>query len=285
MQLKKSVVISNPEKLEKTKKSILETGAGNFFVLTDFDRTLTTAFVNGKSVPSLVSILRDSNYLTPDYAAKARLLWDKYHPFEINPKITLEEKEKTMEEWWMNHFELLIKSGLNKKDLKMVVESERVKHREGFSEFNELLIKYKIPLIIISASGLGGDNILMYLEKSHVPMTVIHIISNTYEWDENGNAVAIKRPIIHNMNKNGNLLKALPIFGEIKNRKNILLLGDSLDDIKMAENLDYDNLIKVGFLNEKVEENLELYKQSFDVIILNDSSLEYVNDLLKEVIL
>ena len=46
----------------------------------------------------------------------------------------------------------------------------------------------------------------------------------------------------------------------------------------------YDNLLKIGFLNENVEENLEYYKKAYDIIILNDSSMDYVNDLLKEII-
>ncbi|MBU1349747.1 hypothetical protein KJ978_03455, partial [Patescibacteria group bacterium] len=46
---------------------------------------------------------------------------------------------------------------------------------------------------------------------------------------------------------------------------------------------DYDNLIKIGFLNENVKENLEEYKKNYDVVILNDGSMEYVNDLLNEI--
>jgi 5'-nucleotidase len=62
-----------------------------------------------------------------------------------------------------------------------------------------------------------------------------------------------------------------------------MLLGDGLGDIKMIEGFDYDNLIKIGFLNENVEENLEQYKRSYDVLILNDSSIGYVNGLLREI--
>jgi 5'-nucleotidase len=84
------------------------------------------------------------------------------------------------------------------------------------------------------------------------------------------------------MNKNETVIQALPFFEIIKDRKNILLLGDSLGDIGMAEGFNYENLINIGFLNENVEDNLEPYKRNYDVVILNDSSLEYVNGLLKE---
>jgi len=80
------------------------------------------------------------------------------------------------------------------------------------------------------------------------------------------------------------MVENFPCFGVVKNRRNVLLLGDNLSDVGMIIGFDYDNLIKIGFLNEKVEENLEQYKQNYDVVILNDSSLDYVNRLLKEVI-
>jgi len=62
------------------------------------------------------------------------------------------------------------------------------------------------------------------------------------------------------------------------------LLGDNLEDIGMVDGFEYDNLLKIGFLNENIEENLENYKKAFDIVILNDGSMEFVNNLLKEII-
>jgi hypothetical protein len=61
-----------------------------------------------------------------------------------------------------------------------------------------------------------------------------------------------------------------------------LLLGDSLDDVGMVEGFDYKNLLKIGFLNENVEENLEKFKKTFDVVLTGDPGMEYINNLLKE---
>ena len=279
-----NIVIPNLERLKGLKKSISGGGAENLHVLADFDRTLTTAFVNGKSIPSIMATLRDGNYLTPDYARKAHELHAKYYPIETDPKIPLEEKKKLMCEWWATHFDLLIKSGLNKKDLKSVVESGKVKFRDGFKEFIDFLKENNIPLVIMSASGLGGDNIAMYLEREEKLYENIHIISNSFEWDETGRVIAVKQPIIHTLNKYETMVQDFPVFNLIKNRKNVLLLGDSLNDIGMIQGFDYDNLIKIGFLNEKVEESLDYYKRNYDVIILNDSSMSYVNELLREII-
>jgi len=279
-----NIVISSQEELEKIKRSIAEDGAEKLHILADFDRTLTRAFVDGKSTPSLISILRDGDYLTPDYAEKAHALYAKYRIIEGDPKISLEEKKKAMHEWWTVHFDLLIRSGLNKKDLERAIETGKVSFRQGALDLIDLLNVHNIPLVIMSSSGLGGDAIAMYFAKQGRLHDNIHIVSNLYEWDKDGNAVSVKEPIIHSMNKDETAIQNFPVFDQIKNRKNVILLGDSLGDTGMIKGFACDNLIKIGFLNENIEENLEQYKKNYDVLILRDSSMEYVNVLLKEIL-
>lgn len=285
MIVNKNIAIPDKEKLKKIKNRISKAGVNKLHVITDFDRTITKNFVNGKEIPSVISILRDGNYLTQDYAKKAHALFEKYHPIEINPKIPLKEKKKAMREWWTTHYQLLVESGLNRKDLENVINSGKVKLREGFLEFMDILHNHNIPLIIMSSSGLGRESISMYLGREKRLHDNIYIISNSLEWDENGNMVRIKEPIIHSMNKDETSIKSFPaVFEIIKNRKNVLLLGDTLEDIEMIKGFDYDNIIKIGFLNKNVKENLENYSKNYDIIILNDSDISYVNKLLKELV-
>jgi HAD superfamily hydrolase (TIGR01544 family) len=281
--MNKNVLIPNSESLEQTREEFKQGGVEKIHVLADFDRTLTIAFVDGKNIPSLISVLRDGNYLTPDYAGKANALFEKYHAIEIDPKILLSEKKKAMLEWWKTHFALLVQCGLNKSDLEKVVNSDKVKFRIGVKEFIETLKKKNIPLVIMSSSGLGGDTIRMYLEKAGLLSDNIHIVSNTFEWDEKGNVIEMIEPIIHTLNKDETAIQNFPVFEIIKERKNILLLGDSLGDAGMVEGFDYENLIKIGFLNEKIEENIKEYENNFDIIILNDSDMQQINDLLAEI--
>ena len=279
-KIMENVSIPNIERLKELEQKIGKDGIEKFYVLADFDRTLTTAFVDGKSIPSLISILRDGNYLTADYAPKAHELFNKYHPIEIDSKIPFEEKLKSMQNWWQEHFDLLIKCGLNKKDVEKAVESGKVKFREGFDKFTKTLEENNVPLVIMSSSGLGKDAISMYLEKANALYDNVFIISNNFEWDENGNMIGVKKPIIVTLNKSEILVKDFPVFEKIKERKNVLLMGDSIEDIEMVDGFECDNLIKIGFLNDKVEENLEDYNRNFDATILNDSSLDFVNEML-----
>ena len=280
-----NIIVVDEKNLEKVKKRISEQGKEKFHVLADFDRTLTQTFVDGEKIPSIISELRKGDYISKEYAQKAQAFADKYHPIEFDPNISINEKKGKMHEWWTSHFDLLIKSGLNKSHIERIINEGKIRFREGAEEFLDFLYEKNVPLVILSSAGLGGDSISMFLEKYNKLYDNVHIISNSYEWDLKGNAIGFKKPIIHVMNKDETILKDFPeIFNRIKDRKNVLLLGDSLGDLGMVKGFDYNNLIKVGFLNDKVEENLKKYKENFEVIITNDGSFDYVNKMVKEIV-
>jgi len=278
-----NVLIVNRERFEDLKNSFKKDGVEKLHVLADFDRTLTKALVNGKNTPSLISVLRDEDYLTPDYPKKAKAFYEKYHAIEINPNVSVEEKTKAMEEWWTKHFQLLIDSGLNIKDIEQAMKSSNLVLRKGVSELLDILKDNDIPLVILSSSGIGKESIVSYLKNEEKLFKNIHIISNFFNWDKNGKAISVNQPIIHGMNKNEIVIDSFPkIYNTVKDKKNVILLGDSISDIDMITGFVYDNLIKIGFLNENIKENLENYKQKYDVLILNDSSAEFIVNLLQE---
>lgn len=280
----KNVVIPDEKKLNSLKKIFREEGINKIHVLADFDRTLTKAFVNGKKIPSITSRLRDGGYISKDYSEKSTTLANHYHPIEMNQNISMTEKKKEMKEWWTKHFELLIDSGLNKKHIESIVDEGIIQFRKGAENFLKTLNKNKIPLIIISSSGLGYDSIEIFLKKNKNMYDNIHIISNSFKWDKDGKAIGINEPIIHVFNKDEQSIKNYPVYDLIENRKNVILLGDSIGDLGMITGFNYDNLIKIGFLNDNIEENLELYQKHFDVVLTNDSDMAYVNELVGEIV-
>jgi len=279
----KNLIIVDNKDLERKKEIFSKEGKDKIHVVTDFDRTLTKVYVNGKMIPSIISILRDGDYISKDYAEKAHALYNKYRPIEKDSNIPIKEKKKKMKEWWAEHFKLLIKSGLNKKHLEIIIKHENIKFREHALEFFSILRKFEIPLIIISSSGLG-DAIPMLLKRENCLYSNIHIISNFYRWDKDGKAIGIKKPIIHSLNKEEISIKSYPVFNLIKNRKNVILLGDSLDDVGAVKGFDCKNLIKIGFLNEDINKNLVHYRKKFDVLLLNDTDMNYVIELIKEIV-
>lgn len=278
------VHLTNQEKLKETIEKMKADGPDRLHVLADFDRTLTMAHVDGKSVPSMISILRDGNYLTPDYAAQAHALYNHYAPIESDTKVSKEEKKKAMDEWWRTHFALLIKCGLTKSEVLKAIDSGKVKFRPGVLKFLENLHRNNIPLVIMSSSALGGEAIDLYLKKENHYFDNINIISNSFVWDEQGNAVDVHDPVISSMNKDETMIQNFPVFEKVENRPNVILLGDSEGDIGMVEGFNYKNLIKVGFLNEKADKNLSAYKKFYDLIITNDGSFDYVNNLMNKIL-
>lgn len=189
-----------------------------------------------------------------------------------------------MDEWWRAHKNLLVDSGFNKEVVfecvKDMINEKYPEFRGGVRRFLINISNAKIPLIIMTA-GLG-DLVKEYIKQQGLSRDNIHVIGNGFVWSEDGKAIKFKK-IIHVFNKNEMEIKDLPVYSDLINRKNVLLLGDSLGDVKMVEGFDYDNLIKVGFLNDNIPENLEEYKKNYDIVILEDGDFNFINKLVLEI--
>jgi len=276
-----NVIISNPQNLEKLKSGIKKSGLNSLHILSDFDKTLTYGQVDGVKTPSIISMLRDGRHLSENYADEDQALFDKYHPLETALGISREEKKKSMQGWWETHNRLLIKSGLSKSDLEDIVNNGPVKFRDGLPEFLDFLYEHNIPLVILSASGCG-DAIQLFFKKINRDYPNVFYLTNKFNWDEKGRVISIKGPVIHSLNKDETILEKIPkIYKTIKDRKNVILLGDNIEDIKMITGFNYANLLKIGFLNSDDEKIKEAYKKNFDVIITGDGDFNFINNLIQ----
>ena len=180
---------------------------------------------------------------------------------------------------------LLVESNLQKKHIEKVVSSWIIKFRDWIDAFLSTLEKNYISLIITSANWLGWDSIKLYLEKNNLMTKNIFIISNKFIWNENWFATWYEEPVIHVFNKDETILKDFPeIYKKVENRKNVILLWDSLWDPHMIEGFEYDNLLKVGFLNEKEDGLLKYYEERYDVVITWDWDFSFVNYILDEIL-
>lgn len=64
-----------------------------------------------------------------------------------------------------------------------------------------------------------------------------------------------KGPLIHTYNKNNSVLQGTGYFQQLSTRTSIILLGDSIGDLTMADGVpSVENILKIGFLNDKVGE-------------------------------
>ena len=88
--------------------------------------------------------------------------------------------------------------------------------------------------------------------------------------------------IIHTLNKNvkSNLQEEI---SDLKNREYKILLGDLCEDINMIPKDMWENTIKIGILNKNIEENLDIYRKSFDIVITdNDANFTVLNEIIKD---
>lgn len=277
------ILHSNKKKFKEIYGKVKNEGKRNLHILADFDRTLTYYSVDGEKILSIISLLRNGNYLSEDYSKKAHELFSKYHPIEIDPKIPLKEKKKAMIKWWNSHSKLRAKSGFNISDLKDIVENGNLKFRKGVLKFLDYLHDNNIPLVIIPASSVG-DAIPMLFEKHKKNYSNIFYIINKSKWDNKGNFKKIIDPIIHSLNKDETVLKNFPeICSKVKDKKNVILLGDGIGDIKMITGFDYNNLIKIGFLNFDEEKFRKIYLENFDIILEGDGDFNFINKLINEI--
>lgn len=283
-----NIIIPNKEELEKKKEAFRESGVNSIHVVSDFDRTLTYGTdERGGKTKTVISMLRsDPKYLGQEYVDKSTELFNTYYPYEISSEISREERQRIMHEWWRKHFEFLKYYGLSKDIIYQVVREKPVEFREGAKDFLKSLNDNNPPVIIMSASP--GDMVEEYMKKDDVLFPNTKILGNRYNFDSEGKAVSIKEPIIHVANKNEISLRNSSIYDNIKERKNVILLGDSLGDTEMSEGFPYENIIKIGFLNvidfssEENQKRLEEYKNNFDVVLTGDQDFDYINKTVKE---
>lgn len=276
-----NILIVDEKKFNDKLDSIRKQGIESLHVVSDYDRTLTKACFDGNKTKSTFQQLRSKGYLPKDYEEKSWELYHQYYPIEIDPNISLVNKSKAMQEWWQKHMQLLVEYKLNKKTLIEVAKNSESFVREDVFEFYKLLNKLNIPLLIFSAGQ--GDIIEHFLKHNKAYSKNIHVISNMYRYDKDGFVKGYQGKIIHPFNKNEHSIEDYPYFEEVKNKKNVILIGDSLGDSNMCDGIKHENIIKIGFLNFNVEKNLEEYKKLYDVLILNDSSIKFVIDLIKSI--
>ncbi|KAH9363099.1 hypothetical protein HPB48_014119 [Haemaphysalis longicornis] len=101
----------------------------------------------------------------------------------------------------------------------------------------------------------------------------------------NGTIIGFKGELIHMYNKNHCHVNSSEYHQALKDKTNILLLGDSLGDLDMlAGNQQQDVVLRIGFLNSRIEERLPQYMNSFDIVLLDDQTMDVVNGILRKII-
>ena len=278
------------EKLSEFKKK-----PKKLMIVTDFDYTLTKKYLDDNHLYSSYCVLEKSDFLSENFKIQNKNLFEKFSKYENDISLDFNSKDKLMRQWFKENLELILEENINRESfLKMVLQAEKnFYYRHGISEFFDLIDKHNIPIIIVS----GGiyeviEESLKYVlpqYKSLKEKKLIHVVANKFKYDENNKAIGYVEPFVYTFNK-GETLKQ--IFKEFSTgEENIIVMGDHLNDIDTIKHIDYDNEIKIGFINfeeDSLDEQkiklLEAYQLRYDVLIFNDGNLNFVNNLVENVL-
>jgi HAD superfamily hydrolase (TIGR01544 family) len=264
-------------------------------IVTDFDFTLTKKYHKDNNLYSSYCVLEYSNGVSEDYKKLNKELFSKYSKIENDFSIDFETRDKLIHQWFKENLDLLLAEKIYKEDFYgMLIQAERnFYYRYGILEFFSLIEKNNIPLFIISG---GISEIIEESLKVVVPeyqslkeKNLIHIVANQFEYDTNNKVVGYKSPFVYTFNK-GETLKN--IFKEFNTGDaNIIVMGDHLNDTDTVKHIDYNEEIKIGFINyfedsltEQHHKMIEAYKLKYDVCLINDGNLTFINSLMKNII-
>lgn len=238
---------------------------GTIYILTDFDKTITS-----NTSQSSWGFLKKNDNIAPEYIKERNEMYNYYRPIELDTTIDEKIKANHMKKWWEDTINLFIKYKLSKQTLEEATKNPNfMEFREGAKEFLENMHKRNIPVIIISA---GISNFIEeFLIKNNCNYDNIYIIANTLIFKD-GVAKGITEEIIHSSNKD-QIIFPKHIQETILNRPNVILMGDTITDANMTKNTK-EHSLKIGFLDEKINENLENYQKEFDVICTNNTSYQ-----------
>ena len=261
------MIYINRKKLD----NILNMKLEDILITFDFDRTMTS-----EDSTTSWGVIEKSHLIPEEYRLDSLKLYNYYRLIEINEEIDKEYRDNMMINWTMEQINLFYKYNIDSYIFnKIMNEHHHLYFRSGLFSFLENLSKEKVPISIISA-GLGNV-VINSLEKNNLLKDNVFVISNILKYVDN--KINITGPIINSTNKSYvTLPKKLE---ELKNNKKMLILfGDQISDVLIGKN--FSNLlpINVGFLNDEINQCLDLYKKHFDIVCTNDEGYENIEKLL-----
>ncbi len=257
---------------DKAKNKLPINDFSSYYVVADFDRTITS----GSSKTSW-SILAGSDLVPKEYIKERDAYYEIYRPIEIDETLEPEYRKEKVKEWFRLHIELFVKYKLTEEVFEKAARDLRImEFRVGAKEFLDYMYECGVPVIIISA-GIGNF-IETFLKGNDCYHDNIYISSNKIIFKD-GVASGVDKNIIHSLNKNE---VSLPeeIKNKVSGRENVILLGDQVSDLLMVDEMKHKEVLKIGFLTDS--SNLDNYEEAFDIVLEENENYNDLKNVLIE---
>uniref|UniRef100_F1L1I5 5'-nucleotidase n=1 Tax=Ascaris suum TaxID=6253 RepID=F1L1I5_ASCSU len=284
-----SVRMRDPNDVCKKVEKFTNDKPEHLLVIADFDHTLsrTKNHVGEECCISYGVFEMDALRRSPERANCFAKLTEKYLPIELSTTMTSEEKAPYMVEWWQKSNDYILETKYTEDDIEDLVAKSSIDLRDDVDLMIHDLDRHAVPLLIFSA-GIGNIiDICLRKKMVNVPKNV-HLVSNMMLFDAEGIACGFSEPLIHTFCKNGSMIEKCPsLRKEIAGRFNVLLLGDSLGDLHMADgyrpNGDEITVLKIGFLNRAFDTHYEKFLDGFDIVLVDDQTMHLPRHLIQKI--
>jgi len=184
-------------------------------------------------------------------------------------------------DWWHKAHEIIIKHGVPTRPIiPRMVRQASMPARPGAFDLLTKLADMNVPVLIVSA-GLS-DVIEEYLRQHNMLTENVTVCSNrlNYGADSVPQSVSPSQPIT-SFTKASAYSMAGAFFRHHMQRRYIICLGDSVTDIDAAQEVPYDEILSVGFMNSRPATAMTKYADTFDAVVLgNDGSLAPLAELV-----
>lgn len=259
------------EKILKKLSQFRAGGFGKLHLVLDFDRTLTTRRNRQGQYITTWQLLQE--YLSPEGKTQYTQLFEKYRPLEASGKMTSTDAIA----WWEGVLKIYRSNKLLLEEVSLEAEA-RMPARSYVRHLFRFTVRKKVPTVIISA---GLKNIIeLWCQRNGIKPSII--ISTKLIFNKLGFLVGwYRHSLVHALNKKEKGHKQVSKMR--KNRPNIILIGDSIDDAGMVEG--EDSVVRILIYAPRKDDDPERYKEAlekFDLVVKSGSFLPIVK-LLKNI--
>lgn len=243
----------------------------NTYVVFDFDGTMALAHGFRRSYMTSFGVFK---MIWKDYEKINGKLYEKYHKIEVDPSIPDTIKRQKMGEWNERVIDFLVGKNIDSA-ISEIIKRKLLTPRNGLLELLNFFGEQSIP-IIVSSAGLG--NIIPPFIQSLGYNGGIYYHINWLETDHNGFITGLRNNESINTHNKGILLMKDEQFSKLRIEKpNLIVIGDSLSDLTIAEEVnDKSKVLSMGLLNDG-HDKLDTLINNFDVVLRDGSSMNVIS--------
>ena len=261
-------------------RKLLKDGVEKVLFVFDFDHTLSS---------SDSAQCHDHLALVDDDIVKREMA--QYLDFKNGGHPSLRGKE--LSAWWFQVHDLLVDRKLTRVQLSSALKQTKIALRPRAKEAIEMTLTLSIPLTVVSA-GLEHviDGVMPFrtcsLDDECVlsdQKNTVHLVANRLLFKDDVAFSVRPDPPVTAANKSSIYARLRPFFDEVhgRGRTKVLLVGDSVGDVRAVENIPKTDLLTIGFFNpENPWSKRDAFDATFDILLPHTASFSWLEAELQE---